>query len=182
MKNLIRIILLCGALAVQFSLSGCGGGGGGAGGVVQGSEVAAPTSLANKVTPVNSYSLSLDQLGLLTADTFLTESTNTGGFVMRAADAARMVNGSSEGDVFRIDITDQTQITTGVSYPIGLNSNSPCAIVFPDGENTSLPTTSGSITFSSFGTHNGDVVAGVFDVKVGDTYEETGSFQFVLNN
>jgi hypothetical protein len=179
MKNIIRIIMICCALTAHFALSGCGSGGGGA----QNSAVTPSVP----VTAVNYYSLSNDDLGLLIADTMSTENNNTGGFILRAAAHDKMITGISAGDVFRIDIPKQDQIATGVSYPVG--ANSACDISFPNGERSYMLTSaSGTIKFSSYGTHNGDVIAGDFDVLVRDLldqskqYHEVGHFQFVLNN
>ena len=178
MNNIIRIIMICCALTAHFALSGCGSGGGGA----QNSAVTPSGPVA-----VSYYSLSNDDLGLLKADTMSTENNNTGGFVLRAAAHDKIIPGISAGDVFRIDIPKQDQITTGVFYPVG--ANSACDILFPNGESSTLLTTvSGTIKFSSYGTHNGEVIAGDFDVLVRDLldqsklYHETGHFQFVLNN
>jgi len=179
MKNIIRIIMICCALTTHFALSGCGSGGGGA----QNSAV----TPSGPVTAVSYYSLSSDELGLLKADTMSTESNNTGGLILRAAAHDKIIPGISAGNVFRIDIPKQDQIATGVSYPVG--ANSACDILFPNGENSTLLTTvSGTIKFSSYGTQNGDVIAGDFDVYVKNLldqsrqYHEVGHFQFVPNN
>ncbi len=192
MKTVIRMIMIFCAVTLNLVLSGCGSGGGGG---VQSYGVTFPaaSNSGSNVSPEsvgNYYSISTDELGLLKADVLATESDNVGGFVLRAADSAKMVQGSNAGDVFRIDITNPGQVSTGIYYNLGANATSPAFpgnMIFPNGENsTTLVTDHGTIEFTSFGTHNGDVVAGSFDVHLKDLlnatkqYHIAGAFHFVL--
>ncbi len=163
MKNIIRAILLCGALSALFILGGCGSGGwGGVSGVTVSSPAPAPAP-----APVNTYSLSRDDLMLQIANDLTTEN-NAGGFILRAAESSNADGVINAGDVFRIDVLKQDQIETGIANNVA-TANPLCTISFFDGERSSmLTTTSGTITFTKYGTKNNEEVSGTFDVTVDD--------------
>ncbi len=190
MKTIMRMLMIFCTLTLNLVLGGCGSGGGG----VQTSGVTFPAAISPPPTQTvgNYYSITVDEIGLLKADVLLTESNNSGGFILRAANAAKMVPGANAGDVFRIDITTPGQISTGIHYNLGATAVSPVFpgnMMFPNGENsTTLVIDHGTIEFSSFGAQNGDAVAGNFDVYLKDLqnviprYHVAGTFHFVLNN
>ena len=180
MKNIIGIIMICCALTIQFALSGCGSGGSGG---AQSSGVTPSVP----VTAVNSYSLTEDY-GLQKA-TFMSATNDNGVFAMRAAIANSMTDPNFT-DVFRIDILQPSSISRNSTYSIGGNGPQFSGdILFFNGHKSSLlNTVSGSITFTSYGTNSGDVVAGSFAVQVEDqnsatrpVYSVKGNFNFVLN-
>ena len=124
--------------------------------------------------------------------TFMSATDSNGSFVLRAALASSMTDPNFT-TIFRIDILRPSSISGNSTYSIGGNNTSgfqfPGEILFFNGHKSSLlNTVSGSITFTSYGTNSGDVVAGSFAVLVGDqnstsrpVYSVKGNFSFVLN-
>jgi hypothetical protein len=181
--QLIKITIILAAII----LPGCGSGGGN----TQSSGVV--NSVANLPVPRtsspagNSYQMT-ENYGFQNA-TFMS-ATNDNVLTLRASIAESMTDPNST-DLFRIDIQNAAQINSGETYLIGA-VDSPVSLSFFDGlKSNLLNTLSGSILFTSFGTHDGDLVAGSFDVVVEDgnsdispkpTYPVRGSFTFVVGS
>lgn len=181
-------------MTANITLSGCGGGGSGE---TQNSGVTAPSVITSTSPPPtpgnagNSYSLTEDTYGFQNA-TFMSATDSNGSFVLRAALASSMTD-PNFADVFRIDIQQPAMINENVTYVLGgTDTNSPQFpgdILFFNGQkSTLLNTTSVNITFTSYGTNSGDVVAGSFAVQFEDqnsavrpVYSVNGDFRFVLN-
>lgn len=193
MKSFIRIVMVLCAITTHFAISGCGSGGSGGS---QNSGVTA-TSSSNITSPEsvgNSYSLT-DDYGFQPANFMSTESNNTGGFVLRVTNT-EMITPDNSGDIFRIDFLQPSLISVnGGTYSIGDNNENPPfpgQILFFNCNNSGyLITTSGTITFTSFGANSGDVVVGSFDVQMEDRnpsnnsipiYHVAGNFSFVVNS
>jgi hypothetical protein len=188
-------MLIFSVLTANLALSGCGGGGSGGTqdpGVTVHSVVTSDSSTLTPGTAENSYSLTEDTYGLQNA-TFMSAAESSGSIVLRAAIASSMTDPNFT-DVFRIDIT-QAMINGPGTYSFGGTDTSapqfPGDILFLNGHASNLlNTASGTITFTSFGTNSGDVVAGSFAVQVEDqnssevplpVYSIMGNFNFVIN-
>ena len=185
MKSNIRIYMVVGAIFAHFALSGCGGGG--AEPVAQNIGFVPPA-----VPTANSYALTEDTYGLQSA-TFMSATRSDAAIVLRAAIATSMTD-PDYTTVFRIDILQPAQISGPGIYAIGgaaLNvPKLPGEILVFNGHKSSLlNTTSGSVTFTSYGTNSGNVIAGNFTITVEDrnantlpypVYTITGDFSFVL--
>jgi hypothetical protein len=181
MKYSNRIIMIFFAITALAAFSGCGGGSGGG----QSAGVTVPSTPS---ATTSTYQLSEDSYGLQNA-TFMSATNSNGSFVMRAAIAESMTDPSFTS-VFRIDVVQPQLISGPGTYVVG-TANSPVVILFPNGHRSFLlNTVSGSITFTSYGVHTGDVVAGNFQVMVEDqnfnddprpTYPVSGNFSFVVN-
>lgn len=184
-------MLLC-AISTHLVLSGCGGGGG------SGSPNAGVTTPSTPPVAVfdssrNFYSLSEDGYGLQNA-TFLAATESDVSFVLRAAIATSLTD-PNFSTVFRIDVLQPAQISGPGTYAIGGSGANlpafPGEIIFFNGhKSTLLNTTSGTITFTSYGRNAGDLIAGSFAVQVEDgnstavprpVYSITANFSFVLN-
>lgn len=189
MRNSIRISMVLWALCTHLALSGCGGGGGSQP-VAQntGSTSPAPAESAR-----NSYALTEDTYGLQNA-TFMAATRNDASIVLRAAIATSMTDPDFT-TVFRIDITQPTQLSGPGSYAIGGDGAAMPAfpgeiLVFNGHQSSLLHTVSGTITFTSCGRNSGDVLAGNFAITVEDgnsavlpppAYAIKGNFSFVLD-
>jgi len=181
MKYSNRIITIFCAFTALAAFSGCGGGSGGG----QSAGVTVPSTSSEAVS---SYVLSEDSYGLQNA-TFMSATNSNGLFVMRAAIADSMTD-PGFSTVFRIDVVQPQLISGPGSYAVGA-AGSPVEILFPNGHKSFLlNTVSGTITFTSYGVHTGDVVAGNFEVIVEDqnggsdpslTYTVRGNFSFIVN-
>ncbi len=185
MKFSARLIATICALILIATLAGCGSGGNGANSYSGNLNTTARSQ--DSTTTVNSYSLTEDAYGLQNA-TFLAATNSNGVFVMRAAIASSMTDPNFR-TVFRINILQPSGIAAGNSYALG-GSNPPAEILFFNGQkSTLLNTTSGTITFTSFGSNSGDAVAGSFTAVVEDhnfsaprpSYTVRGTFSFVVN-
>jgi hypothetical protein len=181
--QLLRIVIILTAII----LHGCGGGGGN----TQSSGIA--NSVENLPVPGttsptgNSYQMT-ENYGFQNA-TFMS-ATNDNVVTLRASIAESMTDPNST-DIFRIDIQNPAQVNSGVTYGVGA-VNSPVSLSFFDGLMSNLLTTlSGTISFTSFGSYDGDLVAGTFDVVIEDgnsdispkpTYPVKGSFSFVVGS
>ena len=169
-----------------MALAGCGGGGGGS---------AQSTGASNAVSTnptVSSVSVLEDGYGLQNP-TYLTSSQSNGIFVMRAAIASANTDPNFR-TVFRIDVAKPALIERSGTYQIGGKGSLPPFpgdILFFNGhQSTLLYTASGTITFTDFGTHAGDLVAGEFAVDLVDGYSSMTpqprytirvNFRFVLD-
>jgi hypothetical protein len=181
MKYFNRFIMMLCTITALTALSGCGGG------ADQGQNTR-EMSTATQSTATNTYLLTEDSYGLQNA-TFMSATNSNGLFVMRAAIADSMTDPDFT-TVFRIDIVQPAQIAGPGSYSVGV-AGSPVEILFFNGHrSTLLNTVSGIVTFTSYGVHSGDVVAGSFHVAVEDqnsgnvpkpTYSIKGSFRFFIN-
>jgi hypothetical protein len=181
MKYSMRIIMILCSLTALSVFSGCGG---------KSDEGQNPgdTVSVTQPTATNRYLLTEDNYGLQNA-TFMSATNSNGVFVMRAAIADSMTDPYFT-TVFRIDIVQPAQITGPGFYTVGA-AGSPVEILFFNGHrSTMLNTVSGTVTFTSYGVHSGDVVAGSFQVVVEDqnsgtlpkpTYSIKGNFHFVIN-
>jgi len=195
MKSFIRIVMVLCAITAHFALSGCGSGGSG-GAQNAGVTTSSSPSIASPESVGNSYSLT-DDYGFQPANFMSTESINNGadGFVLRVTNT-EMITPDNSGDIFRIDFLQPSLISVnGGTYSIGDSKGEPPfpgEILFFNCNNSGyLITTSGTITFTSFGANSGDVVAGSFDVQVEDRnpinnsipiYHIAGNFSFVVNS
>jgi hypothetical protein len=166
---------------------GCGSGGGN----TQSSAVAKPVAslqVTGSLSPGgNSYQMT-ENYGFQNATYMSATSDN---IVTLRASIAKSMTDSNFTDIFRIDIQNPAQVSSGLAYVIGA-VDSPVSLSFFDGiESNLLNTLSGTITFTSFGTNDGDSVAGSFNVVVQDgnsdispkpTYPVVGSFSFVVGS
>jgi hypothetical protein len=192
MKSLIRIVIVLCAITAQFALSGCGSGGSGGS---QNAGVTTTNAISTPDSSETSYSLA-DDFGFMPADLMATENSrnNAGGFVLRVSNTKEKTSDNS-GDIFRIDFQNPSLISVnGGTYSIGNNNEYPPfpgEISFFNCSNSGyLKTTSGTISFSSYGPNSGDLVVGSFDVQVENndpnapkkTYSIQGNFSFVVNS
>jgi hypothetical protein len=137
-------------------LAGCGGGGGGSS---AGSSTPAPYSAP---AAKNSFTVTEDSYGLQSA-TYLTAEQGSGTIVLRAAIATSLTDPSFK-TVMRIDIPSPSVIEPG-TYALGTAGAGSRAfpggvLIFNGHPSTMLQAASGTITFTSFGTNNGDLIAG----------------------
>jgi hypothetical protein len=183
-KRAIAVTL--GSTILIVALAGCGGGGGG------GTQPTGASTASSSAPPVSSVTVTEDGYGLQNS-TFLTSDQSNGIFVMRAA----IASGDTDPNfrtVFRIDVFSASQVERNVTYRIGDGTSLPAfpgEILFFNGhQSTLLHTAGGTITFTDFGTHTGDLVAGNFAVALADGYSGTvpqpeyaikANFKFILN-
>jgi hypothetical protein len=195
MKNSGRVLMTLCAIIAHVALSGCGGGGP-APGAPGSSALSSVSPAAVNVTPLasvgNSYALTEDGYGLQNA-TFMAATRSDASLILRAALAGSMTDPEFT-TVFRIDIPQPAQLSVG-TYAIGGSAGNiprfPGEILFFNGhKSTLLNTVSGTISFTAFGTHSGNLIAGNFAVQVADQnstllprplYAVEGNFSFALD-
>jgi hypothetical protein len=174
------------SLALIFA--GCGGGGGGSAPaavntVNTGSAAKAPSSFA----------VTTDNYGVQNA-TYLAATTSNNGLVLRAAIASSMTDQNFR-TVSRIDIANPGAVTADVVYALGGAAGAPAfpgTVYFFNGHPSSLlQTVGGSISFTSYGSNPGDLIAGTFTALVVDgndsatpkaSYTITANFSFTAGS
>jgi len=188
MRNSSRIIMVFCVISAQVALSGCGGGG--AGPVAQNTGTISPPPTESAM---NSYALTEDTYGLQNA-TFMSATRSDASIVLRAAIATSMTDPNFT-TIFRIDISQPTQVSGPGSYAVGGDGATipkfPGEILVFNGHKSSLlNTASGTVTFTSYGRNSGEVIAGSFAISLEDqnsailphpAYAIKGNFSFVLD-
>lgn len=187
MNSTMRILKAICTVTLLSGLCGCGGGGGGSAPSSQNTGILSPTDSA-----ANSYTLTEDTYGLQSV-TFMSATRGSVSNVLRGAIAESMTD-PDFATVFRIDISEPAKINGPGTYNVGGDTaNHPKfpgeILIFNGQESTLLATTSGTVTFTSYGTHSGDVIAGNFAISVEDrnissrpVYSIKASFTFVLDS
>lgn len=174
---------------VIMALAGCGGGGGSL--PTGSSATSSPTS--NPASSANSVTVTEDSYGLQNP-TYLTSDQGSGTFIMRAAIASADTDPNFR-TVFRIDVFSPAVIARNGIYRIGSAGSGlpgfPGEIQFFNGHQSSLlRTVEGTVTFTDFGMHSGDLIAGNFVVTIADGYSAIApqplysvkaNFSFTLN-
>ena len=153
-------------ISLALIISGCGGGGGGS--------APAAVNTAGQGAPVPSsdasFAITGDDYGVQNA-TYLAATRSSNGLVLRAAIASSMTDPEFR-TVSRIDIPDPGAVATGVAYSLAGASGAPAfpgtVYLFNGHASTMLQTAAGSITFTSYGSNPGDLVAGSFSAVVVD--------------
>jgi len=186
MKKNIYTLMLAGMFGTALALSGCGGGGGG---VESTAVVSAPKAEGKR----NGYSVQEDGYGLQAA-TFITSGRTDTTFTLRTAIATGLTDVNFR-TVYRIDVADPAGVGKGVyslgSALAGLSQFPGDIYIFNGRNSTMLKVVSGTISFSSFGTNAGDLVAGSLDLTFADhnstsetkpTYRLRSAFSFILNS
>jgi hypothetical protein len=150
------ISLFIGAALLTHLLAGCGGGGGSSSGSASNTTPPAATNSASSAQ--SSFRITEDTYGLQSA-TYLTATQGSGTLVLRAAIATSLTDPAFK-TVLRIDVTNPSGTAPG-TYTLGSGGTFPGDVLIFDGHpSTMLQTVSGTVTFTSFGTNTGDLVAG----------------------
>lgn len=163
MNSTTRILTVICTATLLAGLWGCGGSSGDSAPSAQNAGIVP--------TPSNAYALVEDGYGLQNA-TFLSATRSDVSTVLRGAIADSMTD-PDFATVFRIDIAEPASITGPGTYSVGGDSASfpkfPGEILIFNGhKSTLLATTSGTITFTSYGARSGEVIVGDFAIRVED--------------